>query len=297
MSHEPIKWIAADWGTSNLRCWAMSSSGHVLFRAESESGMNAIVKSGGNFETALLELIRPWLREGETIRVEACGMVGAKQGWIEAPYCETPCSPATLRSEAPSSDDGIEVWIRSGVKQSAPPDVMRGEETQIAGLLSLHPEFEGLVCLPGTHTKWAQIRNKEIQGFQTFFTGEVFSLLANQSVLRLTLAPEGTDETAFLQGVTTSFQSPESLLSDGFRLRAEALLEELDGVEARSRLSGLLLGHELAGVFKASDQPEFVFLVGSDELVELYRVALSSLSITHRSITNESAILGGLSKI
>lgn len=297
MSQESIEWIAVDWGTSNLRCRAMSSRGDVLFRAESEKGMNSIVESGGDFETALRELIQPWLREGETIRVEACGMVGAKQGWIEAPYCETPCSPATSRVQAPSRDGGMEVWIRSGVKQTSPPDVMRGEETQIAGLVSLHPDFEGLVCLPGTHTKWAQVRNKEIQSFQTFFTGEVFSLLASQSVLRLSLSPEGWEKAAFLEGVTTSFESPESLLSDCFRLRAKALLEDLDGVRARSQLSGLLIGHELSGVLKNSNQSPRIFLIGSDDLVEVYREGLESLSISTEAIASESAVIRGLSTV
>ncbi len=294
MKTDRIEWIAADWGTSNLRCWAMSSRDEVLFRAESNQGMSAVTSGDGDFESALLDLIQPWLRSGESIPVSACGMVGAKQGWIEAPYALAPCSPVTTQISAPARSPEIDVRIHAGVKQINPADVMRGEETQIAGLLAAEPDFKGLVCLPGTHTKWATISDGSIQHFHSYLTGELFTLLAEQSVLRLTIAPEGWTEPAFLDALRASFATPESLLSRCFSLRAEALLNDLDQVEARSRLSGFLIGQELSGALKDANPAGTITLVGSDSLVEIYRVALESLGRKADIVPNETAILAGL---
>ena len=83
-------WIAVDWGTSNLRAWAMDSANTVLAEASSEDGMGTLARDG--FEPALLRLITPWL-SGGPVPVIACGMVGSRQGWHEAPYRAVPCMP------------------------------------------------------------------------------------------------------------------------------------------------------------------------------------------------------------
>jgi len=290
MSPDHIAWIAADWGTSNLRCWAMSADHRILDRAESSRGMQAVATGDGDFEAALLALIDPWLRPGETSPVSICGMAGAKQGWIEVPYAAVPCSPVAPASRAPTRSGQIAVSIRAGLMQTEPADVMRGEETQIAGLLAREPDYEGLVCLPGTHSKWADVADREVRSFQTCMTGELFALLAGQSVLRLTLAATGWKEDAFLDGVRSSIESPGGFLTRSFRLRAEALLEGLDGEVARSRLSGLLIGEELAAI-----RPEKrVVLIGSEALVHPYRTALQVLGVDATIMDAEAAVIAGL---
>jgi 2-dehydro-3-deoxygalactonokinase len=91
------------------------------------------------FEPALLRLIGPWLTDGPP--VVACGMVGSRQGWCEAPYRTVPCTPldpGRAGDQAPTADPRS-VSIAPGLKQASPADVMRGEETQIAGALRLMP--------------------------------------------------------------------------------------------------------------------------------------------------------------
>lgn len=296
MKIDQVVWIAADWGTTNLRCWAMSKENDVLFRARSDQGMSAISSGKGDFEAALLELIHPWLQSDKRMPVFACGMVGAKQGWAEAPYVAVPCSPTTERIVAPTKSPDIEVFIHAGVKQLAPADVMRGEETQIAGMLAGAPDFNGLVCLPGTHTKWATVGDGLIQNFHTYLTGELFTLLAEQSVLRLTLAGEGWNEAAFLEALHSTTESPESFLSKCFSLRAEALLNDLDGIEARSRLSGYLIGLELSSVVKQIKPTDLITIIGSEDLVRIYQLALEALEYRATTVSNETAILAGLGR-
>ena len=158
-------WIAVDWGTSHLRAWAMSDGGQVLGDASSDRGMNSLAPH--EFEPALLDSIAPWI-DRET-HVVACGMVGSRQGWVEAPYHAVPCAPQPGGFAAPNvQDPRLRVHVIPGLKQERPADVMRGEETQIAGYLRQYPDFDGVICLPGTHGKWARISAGEIVSFRTF---------------------------------------------------------------------------------------------------------------------------------
>ena len=122
---------------------------------------------------------------------------------------------------------------------------MRGEETQIAGLLAVDAAFDGIACLPGTHSKWVHIGAGKIRSFQTFLTGELFALLAGGSVLRHAMTDEGWDGSAFLEAVDETAAAPESIAAKLFSIRAESLLHALPGATARARLSGYLIGLEL----------------------------------------------------
>ena len=236
-------WIAVDWGTSSLRAWAMDAEGQDLATASSTQGMGQLTP--GDFEAALCALVEPWLSAGQT-NVVACGMVGARQGWIEAPYDMAPCKPQSRRIKAPTNDPRLNVQIIAGVSQAKPADVMRGEETQIAGFQKLNPNWDGVIFLPGTHTKWVQMSAGEIVSFQTFMTGEMFDLLSTASVLRHSVATKEWDQAAFDHAVDEAMSRPAAIAARLFELRAESLLNDLPPATAKSRLSGLLIGAELA---------------------------------------------------
>ena len=198
------------------------------------------------FEPALLAAVGDWLGEGVRTDVVVCGMAGARGAWIEAPYAAVPCAPGPAAfARAPTLDPRLAVRILPGLRQDAPADVMRGEETQIAGLLAGEPRFEGVACLPGTHTKWCHLSAGEVVSFASYMTGEIFALMATQSVLRRTVAVEGWSKADFLDAVEDGLARPERVAARLFGLRAEALLHGLEPERARARLSGLLIGAEL----------------------------------------------------
>lgn len=269
-------WIAVDWGGSHLRAWAMAGETELAER-HSDDGIGRTPRE--RLPEALARLIGPWL-DGGTLSVLACGMVGARQGWTEAAYRAVPCAPVGgSPAEATDPEGRFALTIVPGLSQAAPPDVMRGEETQIAGFLRLNPGFDGVLCLPGTHSKWAHVSAGEVVSFRTFMTGELFALLAGQSVLRHTLAGEGWDETAFADGVSATLSRPERLASDLFALRAEALLSDLPAAEGRSRLSGLLIGAELAAA-RPYWLGQAVAVVGADALGRAYVAALAAQGLS-----------------
>ena len=238
--------------------------------ATSDQGMGGLKSS--QFEPVLTALIEPWLGKS-CIPVVACGMVGSAQGWVEAPYLTVPIQPLGdhfVRAEC--DDPRFSVHVIPWISQSNPPDVMRGEETQIAGFLAVEPGFDGVICLPGTHTKWAQISAGEVVSFRTFMTGELFRLISTRSVLRHSVG-DGWDADAFASAVSDTVARPETFASLMFRIRADDLLNGAAPDIARSRLSGLLIGAELAAA-RPYWLGQRIALIGSHRLAAHYATAL-----------------------
>ena len=288
------RWIAVDWGTSNLRAWVMEGRQAGEERV-SDDGMGKLAPA--EFEAALLRLIGPWLTAGVT-PVMACGMVGAKQGWQEAPYRTLPCVPGdgAATMAVATHDPRIAVRIAPGLRQDRPADVMRGEETQIAGALALLPGFDGVICLPGTHAKWVQVSAGEVISFQTFMTGEIFALLSQSSVLRHGMAGGDWDEQAFEEGVSITLGQPALLSAKLFTLRAEGLLHGMTPAQARLRLSGLLIGAELAAA-KPYWLGQRLVLVGAKTLQLSYARALAAQGLQAEALDAAACTLAGLTEL
>ena len=290
-------WIAVDWGTTHLRAFAMGNpakASGIMAEAVSDDGMGRLARQ--DFEPALLRLIGGWLNPDHVTPVIACGMVGSRQGWFEAPYRAVPCPPLDAGGmvRVPVADPRLTVQIVPGLKQASPADVMRGEETQIAGALALSPGFDGVICLPGTHSKWVHVSAGEVVSFQTFMTGEMFALLSEQSVLRHGVATEGWDDAGFDAALSETLSRPERIGARLFGLRAEGLIAGLSPGVARARLSGLLIGLELAGA-RAYWLGQPMLIVGATRLSALYARALAAQRVRARPVSAKETVLAGLS--
>ena len=284
-----LDWIAVDWGTTHLRAWAMDAGDRVLASADSAEGMGTLDRAG--FEPALLRLVGDWL--DAPVPVVACGMVGSRQGWVEAPYAAVPCAPLPSGFARPAVTDArLQVHVIPGLKQADPADVMRGEETQIAGHLALNPDWDGVLCLPGTHTKWAHVSAGEVVSFQTVMTGDLFAAISGHTVLRHSVG-DGWDADAFDRGLDEGRDRPERLAARLFSIRAEGLLGGAAPGAARARLSGLLIGAELAAT-RAYWLGRDVAILGAGGLTDLYLRALAAQAVTATRADAEAATLAGL---
>ncbi|WP_299816150.1 2-dehydro-3-deoxygalactonokinase [uncultured Roseibium sp.] len=286
-------WIAVDWGTTNLRIWAIDGSGKTIAHRSSAKGMGKLAPH--EFEPALLDLTEDLLGKDRRTAVIVCGMAGSRQGWAEAPYKTTPCPPPSIGDATlvATRDTRIEVHILPGIKQLEPADVMRGEETQIAGFLASDTDFKGLLCLPGTHTKWVFLDGGRITSFRTFMTGELFALLSGQSVLRHGLSQQEMDLDAFTKAVGDIVKKPAQFAAELFGIRAAGLIAGLGPEQALGRLSGLLIGAELAAVHEdIADLP--IKILGSDRLARTYRTALESLGHDAELLDADTITLQGL---
>jgi 2-dehydro-3-deoxygalactonokinase len=288
-----VDWIAIDWGTSNLRAWSIGRGGEIAHEASSASGMAKLARD--EFEPALIELIGGWLPAGRKTPVIACGMVGARQGWIEVPYSEAPCSPASAQSaRSPQTrDPRLDVRIIAGVMQREPADVMRGEETQIAGILQQSPGFAGVICLPGTHTKWVRVSGGQIAEFKSCMTGEVFGLLASQSVLRFSLGGDGWDDNEYADAMRAGLERPEAFAGALFSIRASSLIAGLSQAAANARLSGLVIGTELAAT-RAYWNNGTVSIVDNGRQAALYAGALEIAGAKTVLLPAQDVTLAGL---
>ncbi|GAA3862674.1 2-dehydro-3-deoxygalactonokinase [Celeribacter arenosi] len=283
------EWIAVDWGTTALRAWAMVG-GAVVDLRHSDRGMGRLQPS--EFEAALLDLVSDWLG-AEATPVVACGMVGSRQGWVEAPYSRVPCKPLTTTVTAPTTDPRLRVDVISGLAQDTPPDVMRGEETQIAGFLALNPSFDGILCLPGTHTKWVHMSAGEVVSFRTVMSGEVFAAISTQTVLRHSLDTQEMDREAFDAALSETMTRPETFARDLFGLRAADLLTQAPPQVARARLSGGLIGLELAAT-KPYWLGQPVAIIGAPALSALYERSLRAQGVICEQADADEVTRAGL---
>ena len=288
------KWIAADWGTTHMRAWAIGEEDNVLAFRESNEGMKDLQQN--EFEPVLLKLIESWLDDTKVTTVMACGMVGSKQGWVETPYLKTPCVPIDNQqlTIATTKDNRIKVNFVPGVMQNNSADIMRGEETQIAGFINKNPDFNGVVCLPGTHTKWVNVKEGQITSFKTFMTGELFGVISNHTLIRHSISIKGWNQAGFEAGIHEGFNNPGSIASNLFSLRAESIVNDLDRDQARSTLSGLLLGVELNGAQTFWENSN-VIIIGSQLLSNNYHQGLKILGGQCQLFSLETATLSGLS--
>jgi 2-dehydro-3-deoxygalactonokinase len=287
-------YIAVDWGTSSFRLWLMNAAGEVLAERRSAEGMMAAAKTG--FATVLQSHLDA-VGAAENLPAVICGMAGARQGWIEAGYIDTPANLATiLHRAAPVPGQPRDIRILPGIAQRDPraPDVMRGEETQLLGALGA--DGEALVCMPGTHSKWARVRGGTVEHFTTFMTGELFSAVSRETILSLAVAnaDEAVDADAFKSAVATAYQTPALAANLLFRARAGQLLYGGSAASAREQISGTLIGIELAAALAGDRSVRGVTLVASGRLQELYLSAFDTLSVAVQSIDSDEAVRRGL---
>jgi 2-dehydro-3-deoxygalactonokinase len=285
--------IAVDWGTSNFRAFRLDAEGAVSARRSSPQGILSV--GNGNFEEFLRTEIGPWLAEGEK-KVLLCGMIGSRQGWVEVEYLPCPAGISDLANavvQVPFS--GAEVRLVPGVMGSdaaGVPEVMRGEETAAMGILDAYGGA-GLVCFPGTHSKWVQLSECKIKSFTTSMTGEIYSAVRKCTILgRMMTSDTAVDKSAFHGGVVRS-ADPGGLLHHLFGVRTLALMGQLKEEASASYLSGLLIGHEVRAAMVTG---EVVHLAGTEMLSGLYAQAIEACG-GGAKVENEDAAALGLAAI
>lgn len=297
MSRRPAI-AAVDWGTTRLRLWLLDAAGTVLSERRGDDGLISARDRG--FAT-VLEGHLAALEAPSTLPVIICGMAGSRQGWLEAPYVDVPAPLASvLKGAARVPDTGRDIRIVPGMAQrlADAPDVMRGEETQLAGA-RLAAKGRHLVCMPGTHSKWVLVEDGAVTGFGTWPTGELFSVLAAHSILRHSLG----EHPAAVSADNPHFRRwCEAVLGDGgdvssrlFAIRAAGLLQGLGEVDAAACLSGLLIGGEIASAsrrYRAGETP--IVLVASGALGVLYSAALGLAGHAIRPVDADEAVRAGL---
>ncbi len=290
-----------DWGTSHLRIWLLDRDGTVIAESKSADGMSA---TGRDEFKAVLEKHLRDLAIGEDVPVIMCGMVGARQGWVEADYVPVPARLEKLGDHAvrvPHERRDIRILPGLSKADQNAPDVMRGEETQLLGLFEKENPGDGestICCLPGTHSKWVLMSGGKVLDCLSFMTGDMFAALSHHTVLKHSVGEGAFDAGSgeFQKAVSASLNSPADILARLFSIRPAGLLHELDNNGARARLSGYLIGQEIAGAKARLAIGGSVALVGGGYLGALYKSALEAASINCRIYDGEELVIAGALK-
>ena len=305
--------IGLDWGTSSLRAFRMDAAGKVLQVQQRPWGIMNLPPAPPSapdagleaaFERALADACSPWLQAEPMLPVLACGMVGSAQGWREAAYLALPASLDDLAKDLTRVERGAgaAVHIVPGLMQRGDlPNVMRGEETQVLGVLAERPAAQGsapvLIGLPGTHSKWVTAGERTIAHFDTFMTGEVFAALRGHTILGKTMQESNSpDDAAFARGlgVARSADGDLGVLSNIFSTRTLGLTGVLPATSQADYLSGVLIGHEVASLSRrpgiALDMP--VVLCGEPDLCRRYALALAFHGFTPPAVAPQATASG-----
>jgi 2-dehydro-3-deoxygalactonokinase len=291
---------AVDWGTTRFRAWLLDAAGEVLAERRSDEGMIALAREqfGAVLEAHLAALGAP-----PALPAIVCGMAGSRQGWIEAPYVDTPARFDEVFARAMAVPGARrDVRIVPGIAQRDPArsDVMRGEETQLAGIAAAAGGGDLIVCMPGTHCKWVELEGGTVTGFTTWMTGELFSVLSRHSILRHAVgaapARVAADDPVFGAWLDDALAHPADAASRLFRVRASTLLTGMAAEQAAAALSGLLIGSEVGSAGAMFGQARPVVLVGSGPLGLLYAEALRRAGYEPTTVDAETAVRQGLAE-
>jgi 2-dehydro-3-deoxygalactonokinase len=291
---ERMRWaegfIAVDWGTTNRRAYLIDGSGQRTDEFEDAKGVLSVPTDG--FPAAIGE-IRQKLGDKPLL---LAGMVGSNRGWKEAPY--VPC-PAGI-------DELVQKLVWVGEREAIVPgvsyvgsgraDVMRGEEVQLLGAAATGlVDPDGLVSHPGTHNKWALLRNGRIHDFRTVMTGELFSLLKEHSILADLLHGEVAPNDVFREAARHALYE-EALPADLFAVRARVLLGQARKEDAASWTSGLLIGADVR-IGLSTPTGAQISVMGKPELTRLYAAAIEQADRTAIEINGEQSFLAGIREI
>ena len=290
-------YAAVDWGTSSFRLWLVDGAGAALAERRTPQGMAALTSP--DFAPVLDSHLEA-LGAPRGLPVLICGMAGARKGWVEAGYVDTPARLSSIAERAVAAPHASrDVRILPGLAQRDPsrPDVMRGEETQLLGAFGFEPTGRALVCLPGTHSKWVTVGAGTVERFTTFMTGDLFSAVTQRTILSHAVAgaENAEDVDAFRSAVSAAFDNPALAANLLFQVRSRELLAGGAPASARERISGTLIGLEIAGGLPKEATGQGITLIASGRLRQRYSSAFDTLSVPVRTIDADQAALAGLS--
>lgn len=306
----PTYFISCDWGTSNFRLRVVETDSlKVLTEHKTDQGVKTLYEKYQNqseksqfqfFSQYLKTQLQQLPEEHRQYRIVAAGMASSNIGLWELPYADLPFAQNGKHLVWKYlTENELGLLLISGVKSV--DGVMRGEEIQAVGLEEyLRPYSEGILLLPGTHSKHITFSNQQFQSFRTYMTGELFDILSKQSILSrsVTYTPWSSDRAnAFQEGLSLGLAG--QLSASLFTIRAKHIIDHQNPEDSYYQLSGMLIGDELAYL---KEQSETIILAAPDPVYSLYNQALESHIEPQRLVllegkTLEKALLVGQKKI
>lgn len=278
--------IIVDWGTSNFRATLYDNDFKELNHIETKDGMLKIQKD--MFYSYLKKTLKIWFLEYKNLIVLMSGMVGSQNGWLETKYVVCDTSLNDISKDLLKIPNIVEdIYIVPGVITCKNNfiDLMRGEEVQIFGAIKHTNNKNAILILPGTHSKWVEVKNEKIVDFKTNMTGEVFNILSEHSILEKSISSKEFNSNAFEKGLELALKDG-GFLNHIFQTRVQA---NILGKEAMyTFLSALTIATEVKEMSKIYAHKEII-LVGSSTLNFLYEKILQSYNFEVKIVKSDIA--------
>jgi 2-dehydro-3-deoxygalactonokinase len=294
--------VALDWGTTSQRAWLLGDDGRIIDARRHDRGLlsTAGAERTRDHETAFIEACGDWLRANPALPAIACGMVGSAQGWEEAGYLTVPTDLAINAVDLSTVRHDLGVLhlvpgLRMAPHGTLPGDLMRGEETQLIGVLDLLPEADGplTVVLPGTHTKWVRMDNRKVISFTTAMSGELFALVLQHGILALTAAHGVPDDVAFARGLAAAYaDDARGLPVELFGARALVLEDRLAPASVPDYVSGVIIADEVRHQLPRHPNPGRIILCGTTDLCRRYAFALGQQGVQTQVVSEDATARG-----
>lgn len=290
--------IALDWGSSNFRAYQIDRQGKVADQVSSAWGIAKIDRD--EIPTVLNEVAARWPEQADAIY--CCGMIGSTIGWSDVPYIECPVAPRQLAEILPILDIGEHrVNVSPGLRCTSiygQPDVMRGEEMQFLGYLYQQKEISsatGMICMPGTHSKWLVVEQGSAAHFSTAMTGDIFAAMSLSGLLKPHLGEKALLSPAFLEGIEYA-KVGGAAARQLFSVRSRVVVGQLADSDASSFASGILIGGEIndaLAVYSPWLSNSSITLIGSPSLCGLYQAALTQFDLESTILNAGDACIDG----
>ena len=189
-------YITIDGGTSNTRV-SLVQNNTVCDSIKLSLGARAGITQKEILVQAVRQAIVDLLAKNNLIEADvtcvlASGMITSEFGLCSLPHITVPAGIRELhdtmhRIQLPEITSIPFVFIR-GVRQSGATlneiDIMRGEETELIGLID-HAAENSLFVLPGSHSKLILTdESGRITSFKTMLTGEMIYALSQNTILK-----------------------------------------------------------------------------------------------------------------
>lgn len=291
--------VGVNWGSTQCRAYLISEDGALVAEWSRPAGVAKLDRAG--MEAVMQEMDREWPGHGP---VYAAGMIGSNVGWQDVPYA---VAPAGLQDVAAAtvaaSIGGVALRIVPGLTCRRAfddgPDILRGEEIELFGFAALHPDWNGFVALPGTHTKWTRFGAGRVTDFFTSMSGEMFDRLTSAGLLASITEGEGVLGAAFFEGVRLGSDRKLGLGTLLFSARARVIRGGLQRSESASFIRGLLIGSEIADALAIHPAiaGATIPLIGNGALCQLYAGALERMGMRSRFIDSREACLAGFAAL
>jgi 2-dehydro-3-deoxygalactonokinase len=301
--------LGCDWGTSSFRLRLIQfSTQHQVGEIVSNEGIATMHKKWtaaqetGEFvskgqlyqhylETQIRALSQNYSLDLNDVPIVISGMASSSIGLEELPYARVPFAldgtTALIRQIDADINFPHDIMLVSGVRSET--DVLRGEETQLIGLMELlsgrgKTPGKGIFIFPGTHSKHIYVEGGMLVNFRTFMTGELFSIISNYSILKDSIVNDttgfaGIEEDAFISGVRDA--GGNSILNGLFTVRTNQLFGRWGKKQNGSYLSGLLIGEEMKYLLEIDEWQ--LILCSSENLSGFYKLALDTLNLAGRT--------------